>query len=187
MLIYATLPKFHTESLADFYKICTNALLLFLWYAATDGLKEKSMCINSQKTDIALYLCFRWRNMWKATLKSCWNTPYRFDMWQWWRHQMETFSALMPICAGNSPVTGEFPTERPGTRIFDIFFDQRLNKRLSKQCWGSWFETPSRPLWRHCNDNIFQGDNSMNVLYQKDENATVFVCVSKMPLWMCSR
>ena len=27
----------------------------------------------------------------------------------WWRHQMETFSALLVLCAGNSPVTGEFP------------------------------------------------------------------------------
>ena len=29
--------------------------------------------------------------------------------WAWWRHQMETFSALLAICAGNSPVAGEFP------------------------------------------------------------------------------
>ena len=47
----------------------------------------------------------------------------------WWRHQMETFSALLPICAGNSPVTGEFPTQRPVTRNLDIFFDLRWNKR----------------------------------------------------------
>ena len=70
----------------------------------------------------------------------------------WWRHQIETFSALLTICAGNSPVTGEFPAQRPVTRSFDIFFDLRLHKRLSKQSWGWWFETPSRPLWRHCND-----------------------------------
>ena len=174
----------------------------------------------------------------------------------WWRHQMETFSALLAICAGNSPVTGEFHAQRPVTRIFDFFSDLmfslicawikgcvnnreaadlrchlarydvilmgifyqcgsatihfipaegaslfnhisqsssvhvdgikwkhfprywpfvrgihrslvnsphkgqwrgallflsdlRLNKRLSKQCWGWWFETPSCPLWRH--------------------------------------
>ena len=45
---------------------------------------------------------------------------------------METFSALLAICAGNSPVPGEFPTQRPVTRSFDVFFDLRLNKRLSK-------------------------------------------------------
>ena len=49
---------------------------------------------------------------------------------------------------------GEFPTQRPVTRSFDVFFDLRLNKRLSKQSWGWWFETLSRPLWRHCNATI---------------------------------
>ena len=69
----------------------------------------------------------------------------------WWRHQMETFSALLAICAGNSPVPGEFPAQRPVTRSFDVFFDLRLNKRLSKQSRGWWIETISCPLWRHCN------------------------------------
>ena len=69
----------------------------------------------------------------------------------WWRHQMETFSALLDICVGNSPVPDEFPTQRPMTRSFDVFFDLRPNKRWSKQSWGWWFETPSCPLWRHCN------------------------------------
>ena len=55
------------------------------------------------------------------------------------------------VRAENSPVTGEFPTQRPVTRSFDAFCDLRLNKRLSKQSWGWWFETPSCPLWRHCN------------------------------------
>ena len=68
-----------------------------------------------------------------------------------WRHQMETFSALLAICAGNSPVPGEFPTQRPVTRSFGVFLDLRLNKRLRKQSWGWWLETLSRPLWRHCN------------------------------------
>ena len=67
----------------------------------------------------------------------------------WWRHQMETFSALLALCAGNSPVIGEFPSQRPVTRRFDVFFD--LNKPLSKQSKGWWFETLSCPLWRHCN------------------------------------
>ena len=49
--------------------------------------------------------------------------------WPWWRHQMETLFALLVICAGNSPE----PAQRPVTRSFDVFFDLRLNKRLSKQ------------------------------------------------------
>ena len=70
----------------------------------------------------------------------------------WWRHQMETFSALLAICAGNSPVPGEFPTQRPVTRSFDVYFDLRLNKRLYKQSWGWWFVMLLCPLWRHSND-----------------------------------
>ena len=70
----------------------------------------------------------------------------------WWRHQMETFSVSLAICAGNSPVPGEFPAQRPVTRSFDVFFDLRLNKRLSKQPWGWWFETPAWSLWRHRNN-----------------------------------
>ena len=70
----------------------------------------------------------------------------------WWRHQMETFSALLALCAGNSPVTGEIPSQRRVTRSFDIFVDLHLNKRLSKQSWCWWSETPTHPLWRHCNE-----------------------------------
>ena len=69
----------------------------------------------------------------------------------WWRHQMETFSALLAIYAGNKPVAGEFPALRPVTRSFDVFFNLRLNNRLSKESWGWWFEMLSRPLWRHRN------------------------------------
>ena len=46
---------------------------------------------------------------------------------------MKTYSALLAICVGNSSVTGEFPALRPVTQSFDVFFDLRLNKRLSKQ------------------------------------------------------
>ena len=78
---------------------------------------------------------------------------------------METFSALLAICVENSPVTGEFPTQRPVTRSFDVFFDLRLNKRLSKHWRGWWFETPlvqimacrlanakplSKPMLKYC-------------------------------------
>ena len=73
----------------------------------------------------------------------------------WWRHQMEAFSALLAICAGNSLVPGEFPAQRPVTRSFNVFFDLRLNKRLSKQSWGWWFETLPCTLWRHCNDKSY--------------------------------
>ena len=79
----------------------------------------------------------------------------------WWRHKMETFVCVTgPLCGKftghrwNSPVTGEFPAQRPVTRSFDVFIDLRLNKRLSKRSWGLWSETPSHSLWRHCNETI---------------------------------
>ena len=49
---------------------------------------------------------------------------------------MEIFSAFLAIYAENSPATDEFPAQRPVTRSFDVFFDLRPNKRLSKQSWG---------------------------------------------------
>ena len=44
-----------------------------------------------------------------------------------WYHQMETFSTLLALCVGNSLVTGEFPSQRPMTRSFDVFFGLCLN------------------------------------------------------------
>ena len=55
---------------------------------------------------------------------------------------------------GNSPATGEFPSQRPVTRCFEVFFDLRLNNQLSKQLRRRWFETQSRLLWHHCNEPI---------------------------------
>ena len=49
---------------------------------------------------------------------------------------MEKFSALLAICVGISPVHGEFPAQMPVTQSFDVFFNLRPNKRLSKQWWG---------------------------------------------------
>ena len=46
---------------------------------------------------------------------------------------METFSALLALCAGNSPVTGEILAQRPVTWNFDVFFYLRPNKLLNKQ------------------------------------------------------
>ena len=65
----------------------------------------------------------------------------------WWRHQMETFPRYWPFLRGirRSPVNSRTKAS------VDVFIDLRLNIRLSKQSWGWWFETLSRPLWRHSN------------------------------------
>ena len=65
-----------------------------------------------------------------------------YALWSWWRHQLELFSALLVLCAGNSPVNVEFPSQRPVTRSFAFFFHMGLNRRLSKQLWGWWFKMP---------------------------------------------
>ena len=97
----------------------------------------------------------------------------------WWRHQMETLSALLALCEGNSPVTNEIPSQRPVARRFDVFSDLRLNKRLSKQTWGWWFETPSRSLWRHCNELqsciASQDDSCKSRLPQSNECLFVYI------------
>ena len=94
--------------------------------------------------------------------------------WSWWRHQMETFSALLAICAGNSPVIGEIFSQRPVTRGFDNFFDLGLNERLSKESWSWWFETPSCPLWGNNNVwiNTFRESISVDYLMITKHNAT---------------
>ena len=69
-----------------------------------------------------------------------------------WKH----FLVTGPLC-GEFTGPGEFPTQRPVTRSFDVFFDLRLNKRLSKQPWGWWFETLSWSLWRQCNEKWWLG------------------------------
>ena len=63
------------------------------------------------------------------------------------------FRVTVPLC-GEFTGPGEFPAQRSVTRSFDVFFDLRLNKRLNKQPWGWWFETPSWSLWRQCNEKI---------------------------------
>ena len=63
-----------------------------------------------------------------------------------WKH----FRVTGHLC-GEFTGPGEFTAQRPVTRSFDVFFDLRLNTRLSKQPWGWWFETLLRPLWRYCN------------------------------------
>ena len=79
-----------------------------------------------------------------------------------WISEVKISRSMMTSSNGNifcvtDHLCGEFtgprwiPTQRPVTRSFDVYFDLRPNKRLSKQSWGWWFETLSRPLWRHRN------------------------------------
>ena len=93
----------------------------------------------------------------------------------WWRHQMEIFSALLAICAGNSPVPGEFPAQRPVTRSFGVFFDLRLNQRLSKQSLGWWFDSIMRSL--QCmapgRGETCSGTNEVTPQYMRKQSAWI--------------
>ena len=99
-----------------------------------------------------------------------------------WHHQMETFSVLLALCVGNSPVTSEFPSERPVTQSFDVFFDLCLNKRLSKQSWGWWFQMPSHSLWHHRNG--YEGYNyNLNLLQDKQIKNQFLTLRTLMAYW----
>ena len=83
------------------------------------------------------------------------DTETSCSLWRFRRFMMTSsngniFRVTGPLC-GEFTGPGEFPTQRPVTRSFDVFFDLRLNKPLSKQSWGWWFETLLRSLWRHRN------------------------------------
>ena len=115
----------------------------------------------------------------------------------WWHHQMETFTELLALCAGNSPVTREFPSQRPVTQSFDVFFDMRLNKQLSKQSWGWWFETPSSSLWHHCNGPWHQAVRRTTILVQtppklfgiclSQDAFGLILLISNMIIWVKSQ
>ena len=91
-------------------------------------------------------------------------------LWCW--HPMMTssngniFRVTGPVC-GEFTSPGEFPTQRPVTRSFDVFLDLRLNKRLSKQPWGWWFETHSWSLWRQCNA-VHVTHDTVTVIHSKN-------------------
>ena len=84
---------------------------------------------------------------------------------------------------GNSPVTGEFPSQRSVTRSFDVFFYLCPNKRLNEQSGGWCFETPSRQLWRHCNtENGHFGNFRCNLWRNFHQTDDISVSLS-VPWW----
>ena len=101
---------------------------------------------------------------------------------------METFSVLLALCEGNSPVVGELPSQKPVTQSFDVFFDMRLNKRLSKPSRHWWFETPLRSVWRYWvlweiySRQIYSRQNSManpGMCFQGSTHFTILLMMSQ--------
>ena len=83
-------------------------------------------------------------------------SPLSFFSWSVMTSSNGNIFRVTGHLCGDSPVTGEFPAKRQVTRSFYVFFDLRPNKPVSKQSWGWWFETLSRPLWHHCNALCFR-------------------------------
>ena len=131
--------------------------MIYLFYAQTmnwlSSRHVQEICTNYMCCVFCRCLCLSILSIYPAGLFP----------WIWWRHQMQTFSALLAMCTRNSLVTGEFSAQRPVTRGFDVFFDLRLNKRLSKQLWGWWFETLSHQLWRYGSESKQSYDGPMTV------------------------
>ena len=92
------------------------------------------------------------------------------------------FGVTGPLC-GEFTGHGEFPTQRPVTRSFDVFFDLRLNIRLSKQPWGWWFETQSWSLWRHCNA-LFGRGNMIIYMYISAIDLSMLFLIAWQTLWL---
>ena len=76
-----------------------------------------------------------------------------------WKH----FPRYCPLC-GEFTGPSEFPIQWLVTRSFGVFFDLGLNKRLSKQLWGWWFETPPWSLRRQCNVNARQAKPAVHLM-----------------------
>ena len=91
-----------------------------------------------------------------------WSSP-RLRTSTWLCYQMDMFFALLAFCAGNSPVAGEFPSQRPVTQSFDVFFDLHLNKRLSKQSRRLWFEVPLCSSSHHCNVKLVYSGQTKSI------------------------
>ena len=94
----------------------------------------------------------------------------------WWHAhddviKWKRFPRYWPIVRGLHR-SGEFPAQWPVTRSFDVYFHLRLNKRLSRQLWGWWFERPPWSLWRQCNVPImpWQPVKYITNIWSKDIN-----------------
>ena len=111
-----TLSKFDRDTcLLQNISLRQYSLHLWMWRpmrrnVTTNTKKSRRKCVSWNLSQFMTPWFFKW------------NAADCSHRHAWLRHQMEAFSALLAICAGNSPVPGEFPAQRPVTRSFDVFF-----------------------------------------------------------------
>ena len=110
----------HVISIQWSLYICTSTQIYIYIYIYIERERERSWTIK----------CVKWKGQ-KGSNESNKDTgmisfAHVWSLWllvrTWWRHQMETKSALLALCAGNSQISGEFPSQRPVTRSFGVFF-----------------------------------------------------------------
>ena len=117
--------------------------IIFMWVPYW----RRRLTYASQRCDyINLHLVpgdipVEWSRPTRCRTSMAWKARSSFHM-PWWRHQMEAFSALLALCARNSPVTGEFPAQRPVTRSIDVFSREasdlrhpRAHHNVTVMCW----------------------------------------------------
>ena len=142
------------------------------------------------KNSICVYVLGYTQVVWRFKVSSSrvihW-TQYHDDVMNW-KH----FPRYWPFVRGihRSPMNSP---QRPVTRNFDVFFDLRLNKRLSKQWWGWWFKTLSRPLWRHRNvEEIIKIEENTRTFHYSFHNyiyqniGSSFQYINCYLFWYCS-
>ena len=166
---------------------CHTALFSFLLFLVNVILTNFFCAVCTESFQFA-FRCSQWRHFYKITYfhwgricKIGWYPRLMFCYWVW-----ASFPMMTPpngnIWRVTGPLCGEFTGHRwiPLTKAM-FFFDLRLNKRMSKQSWGWWFETPSHSLWRHRNANEFswypEAPRVLNMLkvYVKTEHILILL------------
>ena len=98
------------------------------WWLISSWTKSRHFADNIFKGIFMEKIVFRIEFHWSLVLRvQLTKKSAMIQVTTWWHHQIETFSALLALCARNSPFTGEFPSQRAVTRSFDVFFDLHLN------------------------------------------------------------
>ena len=116
------------------------------------------------------YILYGWLGTWRLAMVKLQN-----------KLNFRKYSQIMMTSSNGNifHVTGHFVWgihRWPVTRSFDVFFDLRRNERLSKQSWGWWFETPSRPSWRHSNVPVIW-DTMLLVWPQANVEANILIAI----------
>ena len=159
--IPASFSLYRWDIVQCYYIRCTQhlGLSIYAWHPASKlprRVEQRYRHLLCPQSEERLNEIFTSIQFWKRCLvdenwiQNIWTQPNDLDIYMMKSSNGNIFRVTGHLC-------GEFtgprwiPCKRPVTRRLHVFFDLRLNKLMSKQSWGWWFETLSRPLWRHCN------------------------------------